>query len=148
MKTIQMLVTLKIPDATALSALQALHEMGYKNLKNIERALYYRFSISGDELKFKGRISKADILVNSNKHTASFSIPKDKNKVVILVEDKEQGDGLLPNLRDRLGFSGLKRMRRGTLWMFSIEGKDAKGQAKEMTEVLLCNENYQDYTLL
>ena len=145
---VEMLVSLKIPDATALSALQALHEMGYKQLKSLERSIYYQFQISGDEKKFRESIAKADILVNSNKHTASFEISKDPKRVFILVEDIEQGTVLLRNLKDRLGFSVIKSTNTGTLWAFTIDSKEKKELAKKMVEDLLSNIHYQKYSVV
>ena len=143
-----MLVSLKIPDATALSALQALHEMGFKRLKSLERSIHYEFQVSGDERKFQESIKKADILVNSNKHTATFSVQKNIKKIAVLVEDREQGSAMLSNLRERLGFSQIKTMRSGVLWMFSINGKNPKDLAKKMTKELLSNPHYQKYIVV
>jgi phosphoribosylformylglycinamidine (FGAM) synthase PurS component len=145
-KNVEMSVTLKIPDATALTALRTLHEVGYKELKNLHRALYYSFDIDGDEKNFKKKIATVDILVNANKHTASFPHPFGKDHVLMLVADKEQGDGLAKRLREQLGIKEVKSTKTGTLWAFEIGGKDKETMAQKMAEELLANRHYQTIT--
>lgn len=146
MATVTMLVSLKIPDATALTALRTLHEMGYNELKGLQREVCYTFDVKGNESEFKKKIANVDILVNANKHFVSFS-PK-KEGIKVLVEDTEQGDGLLNTLKDRLGIKEVQKARQGTMWTFDIAGKNTEKMAKKMTEDLLANIHYQHYRVI
>ena len=71
-----MVVSLKMPDTTAITALQTLQKLGFNKIKNVKRADYYKFLIEGDEEQFKNKISKVDILVNANKHAFQFKLEK------------------------------------------------------------------------
>src|SRR3989338_9932370 len=117
-KTVEMSVTLKIQDATALTALRTLREMGFRELKGLQRAVHYRFEIDGNEQAFKKKIANVDILVNANKHIASFPHPFGKDDVLLLVTDNDQGDGLAKRLREQLGVKEVKAATMGTLWAF------------------------------
>ena len=75
-KTIELAVNLKMPDTTAITALQTLQKLGFKKIKNVKRYFYYKFTIDGNEEDFKSKISKVDILVNANKHFFAFSMQK------------------------------------------------------------------------
>jgi phosphoribosylformylglycinamidine (FGAM) synthase PurS component len=145
MPNIVMLVGLKIPDGTALSARQALKEMGFKELKDLSRYLYYSFEVTGNEDAFKKKIANADLLVNANKHTVLFEVPK--KGVSVIVQDREKPTGLMNTLKERLGLSEIKSMEAGTLWVLDVTGKNPKDSAKRMAEELLVNVHFQDYTL-
>lgn len=87
-KTVEMIVSLKVPDTTAITALQTLQKIGFDKINNIERAEYYKFLIEGDEEKFKKKICKVDILVNANKHSYDFSIQKNNNVRILVKSTK------------------------------------------------------------
>ncbi|HIH05049.1 TPA: hypothetical protein HA372_01045 [Candidatus Woesearchaeota archaeon] len=146
MSTVEMLVGLKIPDGTALSAKQALREMGFAELGGLARYAYYSFDIEGDAGQFREKISDADILVNANKHTVSFEVPTEG--INVLVQDKEKPIGLMNTLRERLGMKEIRGMDAGTLWVLSIEGNARKESARKMAEELLANVHYQRYMVM
>ncbi len=149
-KTIDMTVSLKVPDATAITALQTLQRIGFSKIKDVKRADYYKFLIEDDAEKFKKQISKVDILVNANKHSCSFSIPKD-NLVNILVKNiNGEENGILPILKNRLGFKNIKKIEKSILWSLSIDAgeNEAKKIADKATRELLVNEHYQEYTII
>ena len=146
MTIVEMLVGLKIPDSTALSARQALHEMGFRQLSGLARYAYYSFEVEGSAEQFRKKISGVDILANANKHSVSFGMPREGIRA--LVQDREKPDGLMSTLRERLGVREIKGMGVGTLWVFSIDGKSQKEAAKRMTEELLVNPHYQRYSFL
>lgn len=149
-KTIEMIVSLKVPDTTAITALQTLQRIGFNKIKDVKRADYYRFLIEGDEEKFKNQICKADILVNANKHSFTFSIPKDSN-VRILVKNINDGEsGVLSTLKNRLGFKDIKKVEKAVLWSLSIESdeKEARNIAEKAAKELLVNEHYQEFEVL
>ena len=160
MPTIEMLVSLKVPDNVAITAFNTLKRMGYNELVKLERADYYKFEISGDKSKFRKDISGADVLVNANKHKLSFSLEKSNNEkqenkkcsykpVNILVHDIGNGAGLLATLKERLGFSNIKRAEKGVLWAMRFNGNaDAEKTAIDITKNLLMNENYQNFKII
>lgn len=158
-----MFVSLKVPDNVAITAFSTLKRMGYKGLKRLERADYYKFDADGNIEDFKKKISSTDILVNSNKNKFSFSISKDKisndnqkqdkndnyKKINVLVQDLDSGNGLLSTLKERLGFDNIKSMEKGILWAMHFDKKaNAKKIAADITKNLLMNENYQKYRAL
>ncbi|MBI2647512.1 hypothetical protein HYW99_03475 [Candidatus Woesearchaeota archaeon] len=148
-KTVEMIVSLKIPDATAITALQTLQRIGFNKIKDIKRADYYKFIINGDEEKFKDRISKVDILVNVNKHFFEFEIKKNAN-IKILVKNIDGNDELLETLKNRLGFFNILNVEKSILWSLSIDADDkvARKIAERAAKELLVNEHYQEYGIL
>ena len=149
-KTVEMIVSLKVPDTTAITALQTLHRIGFDKIKSIKRSDYYKFYFEGDLKKFQQEISKVDILVNANKHSCAFSIEKD-NSVKILVKNiNDDGSGILSTLKERLGFKNIKKVEKATLWGLGIEAnhEEAFKIAHEAAKELLVNEHYQENTIL
>ena len=146
-KTVEMFVFLKIPDLTAITAAKTLNELGISDFTSLSRADYYRFLIEGDVDNFRSKISKVDILVNSNKHNAIFSsIP---GIAKIIVKDIENpGEGILKTLKNRLGFNEIKKIEKGTLWIFETVSKDPKKLAEKAAKDLLVNEHFQEYEVL
>ena len=158
MPAIEMFVSLKVPDNVAITAFNTLKRMGYKNLIKLERSDYYKFDIIGDGNKFKEEISKADILVNANKHKFSFSLEKNsdiKNKKIILkkinvlVQDLGNGNSLLSTLKERLNFTSIKKLEKGILWAMHFDKKiQAEKIAVDIAKNLLMNGNYQKFRVL
>tara|TARA_Y100000310_G_scaffold70474_1_gene66155 strand:- start:14032 stop:14508 length:477 start_codon:yes stop_codon:yes gene_type:complete len=156
--SVEMFVSLKVPDNVAITAFNALKRLGYK-LKKLERSDYYKFDVNGNVEDFKGKISNTDILVNANKHKFSFSIKNNNinnkkqnknNKIInILVQDLDNGNGLLKTLKERLGFDNIKKLEKGILWSMYFDKKvNGKKTAIDITKNLLMNENYQKYKVL
>ena len=155
MANVEMIVSLKVPDNVAITAFNALKRMGYK-LKKLERADYYRFDVKADVENFKKQISNTDILVNVNKHKYNFNLNNKKinnnkkyKKINVLIQDLDNGSGLLSTLKERLGFTNIKKLEKGILWTMHFDKKvNAKKIALEITKNLLMNENYQKYRIL
>jgi len=148
-KTIEMIVSLKVPDTTAITALQTLQKLGFEKIKEVIRADYYKFSIDGDEEKFKNKISKVDILVNANKHSFDFSIKKDDTTKILVKNINEDGSVLLSTLKNRLGFDNTKKVEKAVLWSLSIESDETEARkiAEKAAKELLVNEHYQEYVI-
>lgn len=149
-KTVEMTVSLKVPDTTAITALQTLQKIGFRKIKDVKRADYYKFIVESDANKFKDKICKADILVNANKHFFKFEVNND-NAVKILVKNINDGEsGILSTLKNRLGFKEIKKIEMATLWSLTIEAKEneAKAIAEKAAKELLVNENYQEYEVI
>ena len=145
-----MVVSLKVPDTTAITALQTLHKIGFKKITDVKRGDYYKFSVEGDEEKFMDNISKADIIVNANKHSFDFSISKNSTIKVLVKNINDNGSGLLSTLKNRLGFANIKKIEKGVLWSLAVdaEEKDARKIAEKAAKDLLVNEHYQEYKIL
>lgn len=162
MPTIEMFVSLKVPDNVAITAFNTIKRMGYDKLKNLERSDYYKFEIKDNSEDFKERISNVDILVNANKHKHNFGLDNEKTsnkkiknnqnnlkKISILVQDINNGAGLLSTLKERLGFDNIKKLEKGVLWAMHFDKKtDAEKIAVDIAKSLLMNENYQKYRIL
>ena len=145
-----MIVSLKVPDTTAITALQTLNKIGFKKINGVKRSDYYKFITGETAEKFREKISKVDLLVNANKHSCSFSLPKDRYAKILVTNINDDASGLLSTLKDRLGFKNIKKMERSVLWLLSIDAdeKEAKKIAQKAAEELLVNENYQEYNVL
>ena len=146
---VEMIVSLKVPDTTAITALQTLKKIGFNKIKDVKRADYYRFFVDGDAKKFMEKASNVDLLANANKHSCSFLIPKDNNVKILVKNINNEGSGILSVLSSRLGFKNIQKMEKATLWSLDIEA-DAKEAAKiaaEATKELLANEHYQEYEI-
>lgn len=147
-KTVEMIVSLKVPDNTAITTLQTLQKIGFNNIKEVKKSDYYRFSIEGDENKFREKISKVDILVNANKHSCDFSISKDSNAKILVSNINDNGSSILSILKNRLGFNNIKKIEKGTLWSLSIEDDNPAKIAEKAAKGLLVNEHYQEFKVL
>ena len=159
MTTIELFVSLKVPDNIAITAFNTIKRMGQKQLNKLERSDYYKFDVEGDVEDFKEKISNVDILVNSNKNKFSFLIENDTNnkknysknlkKINILIQDIDPADNLLKTLKERLGFTNIKKLEKGILWVMHFDKKvNAKKAAVDITKSLLMNENYQKYRIM
>ena len=149
-KTIEMVVSLKVPDTTAITALQTLQKIGIDKIKDVKRSDYYKFTIEGDEEQFKSKISKVDILVNANKHSSEFLVKKDSNMKILVKNINDDGNGILSTLANRLGFKNIKKVDKAVLWSLAIDAdeKEAKKIAEKAAKELLVNENYQQFSMI
>ncbi len=149
-KTIELVVSLKMPDTTAITALQTLQKLGFGRIKEVKRYFYYKFSVDGNLEDFKSKISKVDNLVNANKHTFDFEIKKDNYVKVLVKNTDDGGSGILSTLKDRLGFNNIKKVESAVMWGLLIDGneKEAGKIAEKAAKDLLANENYQEFAIL
>lgn len=149
-KTVEMVVSLKVPDTTAITALQTLQKIGFNKIKDVKREDYYKFEVEGDEEKFRNKISKVDILVNASKHLYDFSIKKGNNVKILVKNIDDGGKGLLATLKNRLGFKNIKKVEKAILWslMINADGEESKEIAGKAAKELLANENYQEFRIL
>src|SRR3989338_5295454 len=157
MNEIELIVGLKIPDTTAITAFHTLEKLGYNRLIKLKREDYYKFSTAEPIPKFSKKIGKVDILVNANKNkfiVKSAKEPFEEEKqgrlfiTKILVKDREDGaKALLKTLQERLGLKKIKKLEKGALWTLYISAPSeelAKIMAKDISWKLLFNENYQE----
>ena len=158
MSIVEMFVSLKVPDNIAITAFNTLKRMGYNKLKKLERSDYYKFDVKDNIEEFKKQISNTDILINSNKHKHNFDLNNNTNnkknnikykKINILVQDLDNGNSLLSTLKERLGFTNIKKLEKGILWTMYFDKKvQARKIAVDITKNLLMNENYQKHNIL
>jgi len=153
MGEIELLVGLNVPDTTAITAFHTLKRMGFSSLNGVKRREYYCFAVDDSAREYEEKLGRTDILVNANKH--SFVIGE-KGRVIapaggetgVLVTEKDDFcSGILSVLRERLGFTAIYSMRKGTLWLLAFERQD-KAQAREIAERLLCSRHYQQYEVV
>ncbi|MBI2653096.1 phosphoribosylformylglycinamidine synthase subunit PurS, partial [Candidatus Woesearchaeota archaeon] len=147
---IEMIVSLKVPDTTAITALQTLQKIGFNKINNVKREDYYKFLIEVDIEKFKNQICKVDILVNVNKHFFEFSIQKNADVKVLVKNINDDGSGILATLKNRLEFKNIKKVEKAVLWSLNMgsDEKEAKMIAEKAAKELLVNQNYQEYEIL
>ena len=143
-------MSLKVPDNTAITSFQTLQKIGFNKIKDVKRHDYYKFSIDEDVDKFKNKISKADILVNANKHSYSFSITNNNDIIILVKNINDDCSSIFATLKNRLGFKGIKNIEKAILWRLSIDAdeKEAKKIAENAAKELLVNEHYQGYLIL
>ena len=146
MTKIKLLVGLKIPDTTAITAFNTLKKMGI-NIEELEREDYYEFILLKDSDKFMKDIAEVDILVNANKNYSKVyreEIGKEEGFVYVVVRNKEKDLGLRETLMERMGFKNIAEMHKGVLWKFKASEEEAEKAVKE----LLHNPHYQEFELL
>ena len=152
-KTIELIVGLKIPDTTAITALDTIKRIGFDKVRELIREDYYKFSIS-DENNFKGKISKVDILVNANKNNFKFDIEKkqsESSEVIVSVKNiGDENEGLLSTLKNNLDFKNIQKIEKKVLWTLVIDADDseAKKIAENIANRLLVNQHYQEFEIL
>lgn len=169
MQTVGILVRLKIPDVTALTAANALRRsMGYSQLKELRRADYYRLELAVDTqeqaLELARELAeKTNLFVNPNKHVYELwtsreeAPPAEGTLAHVLVTDPHDGsaEGMLSALQGRLGYGGkVTGLTKGLLWTMVLDTDDseeAKRLASEMAETksldkgLLVNPHFQEF---
>ncbi len=174
MVSVELMVSLKIPDVTALTAANALRRrMGYAEaLKELGRADYYRLDLAVDDADAALALAKdlaehTNLFVNPNKHVYELKALEARDQeiasengayeVKVLVTDPADGsgEGMLAALQGRLGYADrVKGLLTGTLWTLTLVADDAE-QARQMAEEiavteaqskgLLVNPHYQEY---
>ena len=172
MPKIALLVSLKIPDVTALTARNALQRrMGYAGtLKDLRREDFYSLEIEGDEASALALVTKlaeeTNYFVNPNKH--AFTVcpwgdwPAEKGNglqtVRLLVTDPADtwGAGTAAALRERTG-GQVQSAERGIMWTLSL-ASDSPAAARQLAEEiavtrridqgLLVNPHFQEWQLL
>lgn len=171
METVELLVKLKIPDVTALTAGGALRRrMGYANVLNsLRRADYYRLELNVDGPEAAQELArelaeKTNVFVNPNKHVYEVRVPGEAATtsrgghpvVQVLVTDPTDGSaqGALATLQGRLGFGDrVCGLTKGLLWTLELDCADhaaAQALAQEIAVTerrdrgLLMNPHFQE----
>lgn len=169
MQDVALLVRLKIPDVTALTAANALRRsLGYRQLIALTRADYYRLSLQVDcpeaALELARELAeKTNLFVNPNKHVYELyqklaaGDTTDGHVARVLVTDPHDGsaEGMLAALQGRLGYGDrIEGIEKGLLWTMHLDCatiEEARTLAQEMAETksleqgLLVNPHFQDF---
>jgi len=168
---VELLVRLKIPDVTALTAANSLRRrMGYADaLERLRRADYYRLGLSVasvDEAFALARqlAEETNLFVNPNKHVYELRLPDQAappssgptQEVEVLITDPNDGSaqGALSALQGRLGYGDrVATLTKGVLWLMDLRAPDreaAKALAEQMAitkridQGLLMNPHFQE----
>lgn len=171
MQPVELLVKLKIPDVTALTAANALRRrMGYENvLASLKRADYYRLEAAEADLPAAMALAaelaeQTNLFVNPNKHvyearpgTREPAEAREGRWVTqVLVTDPDDGaaHGMLAALQGRLGYGDrVNGLLRGVLWTLELSCESADEARRLAGEIavtrtrsrgLLMNPHYQE----
>ena len=149
MQHVELLVRLKIPDVTALTAAGALRRrMGYETqLKALKRADFYRLELDAADQEGAFALArelaeKTNVFVNPNKDVYEVRAPSHEAvngddgtyMVQVLVTDPSDGSaaGALSALKGRLGYGDrVGGILKGILWTLELECDSAQ-QAREI----------------
>jgi phosphoribosylformylglycinamidine (FGAM) synthase PurS component len=148
---VELLVRLKIPDVTALTAANSLRRrMGYAGtLQRLRRADYYRLGLNAATTEAALALAKTlaedtNLFVNPNKHAYEVRLPDQAaeasaeaaHEVEVLVTDPNDGSaqGALSALQGRLGFGDrVASLTKGVLWLMDLRAPD-HAAAKQLAE--------------
>jgi len=153
MVSVELMVSLKIPDVTALTAANALRRrMGYAaTLKQLRRADYYRLDLALADPEAALELAKelaerTNLFDNPNKHVYELRVLAARGEQVgsedgayalnVLVTDPADGsgEGMLAALRGRLGYGDrVQGLLTGTLWTMVLAAESPE-RARQMAE--------------
>lgn len=145
-EAVELLVSLKIPDVTAITARRTLqNRMGYGEvLRDLRRADWWRLELAVDDFDAAlalGRelAEQTNCFVNPNKHVydclprVELPAVEDGSAAAVLVGFYDEATASMTQraLQGRLGYGGqVLKVDRGTLWTFILaEPEPAKAQA-------------------
>ncbi len=152
MIAVELTVSLKIPDVTALTAANAIRRrLGYADvLTSLRRADYYRLDLEAGDRSQAEELARelaeeTNLFVNPNKHVYEVRFPEDRGgdgatdgeydvSVLVTNPDDATGAGILSALQGRLGYGGrVVGVETGVLWTMRLAADSAE-QAREMAE--------------
>lgn len=139
---VELVVTLKIPDVTALTARHALQQqLGYGDvLADLRRADWWRLSLAVDSAELALGLARelaeaTPLFVNPNKHTYTLDtrppLPKPLPGTMVIgvltgFHDDATADLTAQALRGRLGYGDrVAAVEHGTLWTLFLREPDA-----------------------
>jgi phosphoribosylformylglycinamidine (FGAM) synthase PurS component len=172
MISVELVVSLKIPDVTALTAGNAIRRrLGYEDvLSALNRADYYRIDVDVDDREAAEALvsemaEETNLFVNPNKHVYELRSPDERGKgagddgewlvnVLVTSPDDSSGDNIASALNGRLGYGEVSAVETGVLWSMRIVA-DSEDKAREVAESItvtrsqsqgiLMNPHFQEY---
>ena len=170
----ELVVSLKIPDVTALTAGNAIRRrLGYDDvLTALERADYYCLDLDVPDREAAEKLvreiaEETNLFVNPNKHVYEPRFPGDRGananldgewlvNVLVTSPDDSTGDGIRAALNGRLGYDQVTRVETGVLWIMRIRAA-SEAEAREVAESItvtrsqsqgiLMNPHFQEYEM-
>ncbi|MGD9496824.1 MAG: hypothetical protein AB7Y46_11030 [Armatimonadota bacterium] len=174
MVSAELVVALKIPDVTALTAANAIRRrLGYEHtLKVLKRADYYRLELDLPDRAAAERLVReiaenTNLFVNPNKHVYKVRFPEDRGaartgdgeyvvSVLVTNPDDSSGAQIAASLQSHHGYPQVQGVETGVLWTLHLLA-DSQEQALAMAEDItvtrsqskgiLMNPHFQEYTL-
>ncbi len=174
MISVELVVSLKIPDVTALTAGNAIRRrLGYEDeLSALDRADYYRIDLDVDDREAAEALAtemaeETNLFVNPNKHVYELRFAEDRGanagqdgewlvNVLVTSPDDSSGEGIASALTDRHGYDQVAGVETGVLWSMHIAG-DSEDAAREIAENItvtrsqsqgiLINPHFQEYEM-
>ena len=171
MITAELVVGLKIPDVTALTAANAIRRrLGYADeLQVLQRADYYRLTLDvADRDAAEGLVrrmaERTNLFVNPNKHTYEVRFPEDHAgaaedghyvvHVLVTSPDDTSGAETASSLQSHHGYPQVQGVETGVLWTMRLVA-DSEARAREIAEDItvtrsqgqgiLMNPHFQEY---
>jgi len=174
MISVELVVSLKIPDVTALTAGNAIRRrLGYEDaLSAFTRADHYRLDLDVPDReaakKLVREIAEAtNLFVNPNKHIYELRFSEDRGananvdgewlvNVLVTSPDDSSGDGIRDALNGHLGYRQVTAVETGVLWTMRIKA-GTEEQAREVAESItvtrsqsqgiLMNPHFQEFEM-
>lgn len=174
MISVELVVSLKIPDVTALTAGNAIRRrLGYDDvLSALDRADYYCIDLDVDGREAAEELARemaeeTNLFVNPNKHVYELRFPEDHEEtvkgngewlvnVLVTSPDDTTGEGIASALHDRLGYDQVTNVETGVLWTMRIKA-ESEDEAREVAESItvtrsqsqgiLMNPHFQEYEM-
>jgi len=174
MISVELVVSLKIPDVTALTAGNAIRRrLGDEDvLSSLTRADYYRIDLDVDDREAAEALvsemaEETNLFVNPNKHVYELRNPESRGEaanddgewlvnVLVTSPDDSSGEGIASALNGRLGYGDVSAVETGVLWTMQIVA-DNEEAAREVAESItvtrsqsqgiLMNPHFQEYEL-
>lgn len=175
MVSVELLVTLKIPDVTALTAANTIRRrLGYgERLVNLRRADYYRLDLDLEDPQaalamVREMAERTNLFVNPNKHSFTVRTRQERGQPVagngawtvnVLVTDPADTSpaGILAALQAIPAYGDtVLKVQRGVLWTMKLMA-ESEQQAVQMAEDitvtrsqsrgLLMNPHFQTYEM-
>jgi phosphoribosylformylglycinamidine (FGAM) synthase PurS component len=174
MISVELVVGLKIPDVTALTAGNAIRRrLGYEDiLSSLDRADYYRIDLDVADRETAEQLTRemaedTNLFVNPNKHVYEVRFPEDRGananqdgewlvNVLVTNPDDSSGEGIASALSGRLGYDDVVSVATGVLWSMRIiaDSEDAARDVAEditvtrsQSQGILMNPHFQEYEL-
>lgn len=150
-------IELIIPDNTAYTVLIALRNLGYADLKRVERADHFFLSLTDDAPPSEdivAQLSRAEVLFNPNKHRLSWASGRDMPQAqplefeALVSDDADNADRLLRQLQGTFGMTSLRGMERAVAWrLYGEAGPAAPPRLEWACRKLLANAVSQHFII-